>query len=88
MKKARLKSFLTDYRTLLGLWILLGVLATVMKYHSDIALCRLSAGVFRRQPLRTFLLGSYRPLCRRSRMARTAALVRRPVAVPLCRRAS
>jgi hypothetical protein len=35
MKKARLKSFLTDYRTLLGLWILLGVLATVMKYHSD-----------------------------------------------------
>ena len=35
MEKARLKSFLTDYRTLLGLWILLGVLATVMKYHSD-----------------------------------------------------
>ena len=35
MDKARLKSFLTDYRTLLGLWILLGVIATVMKLHSD-----------------------------------------------------
>ena len=34
MEKARLKSFLTDYRTLLGLWLLLGVVAAVMKMHS------------------------------------------------------
>ena len=35
MDKAKLKSFFTDYRTLLGLWILLGIIATVMKIHSD-----------------------------------------------------
>jgi hypothetical protein len=35
MDKAKLKSFFTDYRTLLGLWIILGIIATVMKIHSD-----------------------------------------------------
>ena len=35
MDKAKLKSFFTDYRTLLGLWILLGIIATVMKIQSD-----------------------------------------------------
>lgn len=33
--KVKLNRFLTDYRTLFGLWILLGIIATVMKYHSD-----------------------------------------------------
>ncbi len=35
MDKVKLKKFLTEYRTLFGLWILLGIIATVMKYHSD-----------------------------------------------------